>query len=225
MDEEKMKPFHVETTIDAPREAVWRAMTTPAVIREWFGWDYDGLEGEIQFIFVDHSERRPPDRIVGRFQELQLEADGPRTVVRAVSAVRAVLPGSLDEAGWEDIFDGIEEGWRTFFEQMRFMFARNGSGRRTVYLSGTATPAEAIDLAHSLGGQEVWHRSRCQLMLTTPEEHLVGVLAQSSLDSDAAGPISVQVTTYGLDDGAYAAVRDRWAARWTALAKDPAVTP
>src|SRR5687767_10536076 len=135
--EDKLKPFRVETTIDAPREAVWRALTTPGVIREWFGWDYEGLEGEIRFIFVDHAEPQPPDRIVlAMGQELQLEADGPRTVVRAV------LPGSLEEAGWEDIFDGIEEGWRTFFEQLRFMVARHGTRRRTVFLTGTARPAE-----------------------------------------------------------------------------------
>jgi uncharacterized protein YndB with AHSA1/START domain len=31
------KPFRVETSIDAPLETVWRALTDTAVIREWFG--------------------------------------------------------------------------------------------------------------------------------------------------------------------------------------------
>ena len=38
------KPFRVEVIVDAPRDAVWRALTEPEQIRHWFGWDYDGLE-------------------------------------------------------------------------------------------------------------------------------------------------------------------------------------
>ncbi|WP_117210956.1 SRPBCC family protein [Allorhizocola rhizosphaerae] len=217
--EAKLKPFRVETTIDAPREVVWRALTTPSVIREWFGWDDEGLEGEIRYIFVDHAKHLPPDRItLALGQELQLEADGPHRTV-----VRAVLPGSLDEADWEDIFDAIEEGWRTFFEQLRFMVAHSGSGRHTLRLGGKAKPSVATDLARSIGGHEVWHRSRYQLMFATPDGRLVGLMAESPLDDDAEGPISLQVTAYGPDgdDNGHAELRDRWAA----LVKDPEFTP
>ena len=51
----EQKPFRVEVVVDAPREAVWRALTEPERLARWFGWDYDGLEGEIKYIFVDHA--------------------------------------------------------------------------------------------------------------------------------------------------------------------------
>ena len=63
------KPFRVEVTVDAPRDVVWRELTEPEQIRHWFGWEYDGLEDEIQLIFVEHATLRPPDRI-------ELSADG-----------------------------------------------------------------------------------------------------------------------------------------------------
>ena len=57
------KPFRVEVTVDAPRDEVWRALTEPEQIRHWFGWEYDGLDDEIEFIFVEHAKLHPPDRI------------------------------------------------------------------------------------------------------------------------------------------------------------------
>ena len=42
------KPFRVEVSVDAPRDVVWRALTEPERIRHWFGWEYDGLEDEIE---------------------------------------------------------------------------------------------------------------------------------------------------------------------------------
>ena len=57
------KPYRVEVSVDAPRDVVWRALTVPEQIRHWFGWDYDGLEGEIDLIFVQHATLHPPDRI------------------------------------------------------------------------------------------------------------------------------------------------------------------
>ena len=61
------KPFRVEVIVDAPRDAVWRALTEPEQIRHWFGWDYDGLEDEIRVIFVEHATlvAARPDRDVG----------------------------------------------------------------------------------------------------------------------------------------------------------------
>ena len=63
------KPFRVEVTVDAPRDEVWRALTEPERIKHWFGWEYDGLDDEVQLIFVDHATHFPPERI-------ELPADG-----------------------------------------------------------------------------------------------------------------------------------------------------
>jgi hypothetical protein len=204
--ETPQKPYVVETTINAPQETVWRALTDLSVIHEWFGWDYDGLEGEIRFIFVDHARPAPPDTIVfENDQVLTLIPDGPRTVVRIVMA------GGLADASWDDVYDGVEEGWRSFFEQLRFLLERRpGTGRRTLYLTGTGTPSDVVD---ALDTGERWHSSRWQRISVDGDGHLV---ALGWNDNDELG---VTVSTYGLDDAAFAAVRDRWNARWAALVK------
>jgi uncharacterized protein YndB with AHSA1/START domain len=188
------KPFTVETTIDAPLETVWRAFTDLAVVREWFGWDYDGIEGEIRYIFVDHARLEPPDRIViENGQDLRLIPDGHRTVVRITMA------GDLDGTTWDDVYDGMEEGWRAFFEQLRFLLERRPTGtRRTVYLTGKGEPP-TVD-------GEPWHASRWQRITVDPDGHLVAV------GWNDAGETGVTVSTYGLDDAAFAAVRERWEA-------------
>ena len=217
----ELKPFRIETLINAPLETVWRALTEPDRARDWFGWDHDGLEAEIRYILVDHAELFPPERIglaVG--QEIQLVADGDHRTV-----VRAVLPGSLDDAEWEDLYDAIEEGWRTFLEQLRFLLERQpGGGRRTVYLSGSATGKEVLAAVEALGGTEVWHESRYQKMIVAPDGGLVGVGAQQPLDAAEAGPVSVTVGSYGLDDAGFDELRERWAERWRTVARDPQVT-
>jgi hypothetical protein len=199
MSEEQQKPFRVELTIAASHDVVWRALTVPEEIREWFGWDYDQIEPEIQYIFVDHATAEPPDRIVfDDGSHVEVVADGPRTIVRAV------MPGPLDATGWDDVYDGIEEGWRQFFEQLRYLLEAAPKGkRRTVYLSGKTQPP-------SLAGKP-WHESRYQRMAVNDAGHLVGV------HSDGADGVAVTVSTYGLDDASYAAVREEWARKWATV--------
>lgn len=213
------KPFRVEVTVRAPLDVVWRALTEPDQIRHWFGWDYDGLDAEIRTIFVEHAQQFPPDRIVLEDgQRIELQASGPHTVVRAV------MPGSLADAEWEDLYDGMEEGWRAFFEQLRFRLQRRPDAhRRTVYLSGTASGPRVLPLVDGVS-KEIWHESRYQRMVVDRDENLIGFAAQQPLDAADPGPVSVTVTTYGLDDAAFTAVREEWAARWQPVVPDAEVT-
>jgi uncharacterized protein YndB with AHSA1/START domain len=204
MTEPTSKPFVVETTIDAPQETVFRALTDPAVIREWFGWDYDGLEGEIRFIFVDKATPEPPDRLVfSPKHAITLIPDGPRTTVRVTMA------GDLSDASWADVYDGVEEGWRSFFAQLRFLLERTPDGtRRTVYLTGTGRPS---DVVAALGAGEPWLADRWQRIVVDDAGHLVAI---GWNDKDEMG---ITVSTYGLDDAAFAALRDRWTERWATV--------
>lgn len=210
-------PDRIETTVDAPVDEVWRELTVPSRIGEWFGWDYDGIDGEIREIFVDQATLDPPRRIT--FEDgsyLELDGAGPGTVVRAV------LPEPVDGAT-EHTYDGMAEGWRTFFEQLRFLVDTRPTGpRRTIYLTGETEGAALLEL---LPEGPIWHGSRYQRMAVNPDGHLIGVAAQQPLDSAQPGSASVTVTSYGLDDAAFAALRGRWADRWSALAKNPDVTP
>ncbi|GAA5042755.1 uncharacterized protein YndB with AHSA1/START domain [Thermocatellispora tengchongensis] len=217
------RPFQVEVGIGVPREEVWRAVTEPERIREWFGWDYDGLEDEIRLIFGEHARPVPPDRIEFGDQRFELLSDGARRTI-----VRAIMPGSLDDADWDDVYDELEEGWRTFLEQLRFrleVHPGEHERRRTLRLAGTAAGGAVIQALAALGTKEVWHDSLRQHMVVDREGFLAGVAAQRPLADPQAGPLAVTVTAYGLGEGEFAEVRERWSAWWRGLVPDGTVAP
>lgn len=226
----EQKPFRVEVVVDAPRDVVWRALTEPEQIRRWFGWEYDaegGLDGEIQFIFVSHATHHPPGRIEidddAEGQTIELEADGPRTIVRVIR------PGSLAETGWEDLYDDLEQGWRVFFAQLRHALERHpGQERRTVYMTGTADPVAVLDALDREVAGELWDEGRFQRSIALDGgggESLVSVRSRVPLDSRERGDLAVTVTGYGLDAPAFEAVHRRWTAWWAPLAEGAEVTP
>jgi hypothetical protein len=205
----------VEVTVAAPVGAVWRALRDPAEIRRWFGWEYDDLEAEIEMIFLSETARASAsedegvlDTGGGRFE---LEPSGDATIVRLV------MPSPGDAA--------IEQGWITFAQQLRFALERHpGQDRDTVYLSGDPGAPLGLDALAGVAvgeryatttatGEElagaVWFRSEHQLGLTV-DAWGDGLLAVSA----APGCGSAVLTTYGLDAGALAALRERWVAAW-----------
>jgi uncharacterized protein YndB with AHSA1/START domain len=212
------RPFRVETLVHAPPDAVRRALTEPGRIRQWFGWDHVGLDDEIRLTFVEQARRLGPDGIVlGDGQRVELRSDGSRRTV-----VRAVMPGSLDDAEWEDLYDDAEEGWRTFFEQLRFHLEFRPTGRRrTVRLSGTAAARRALAVIEAVEPKEVWHESRHQRMIVDRDGHLAVIASRLPLDEAGAAPLTVTVSTYGLRDAAFARVRREWAARWAEICAHP----
>jgi len=192
------KPYRIEVTVDAPRDVVWRALTEPEQIRHWFGWDYDGLNDEIELIFVEHARLRPPDRIEMSDDGLiELEERGGRTVIRATK------PGDLDAAEWADVYGDIEEGWITFFNQLRHRLERHSDSTRRMIVRNANLAA-----LPELPG-EPWHSSRYQRGADSD-----GALAIVFRKPDT-GESMLLVTTYDLDDDAFAAVERRWD-EWTA---------
>ena len=119
-------PVIVEVVTAAPVETVWRALRDPAEIRRWFGWDYEGLEDEIRYIFAEASTADDEARVLdgGPGGTIALEAQGDRTVVRVT---RPAPQGDYDE---------VDEGWLTFVQQLRFYLERHpGRDRRTVHVA------------------------------------------------------------------------------------------
>lgn len=210
----------VEMLIEAPREEVWRAVSTTDGVREWFGYDYDenhgscparpaaGFEAEVR-AFVDDAQLSPPERIAfADDTALTVTADGRRTVVRLV------VP-DVAGAKWEELYDGVASGWRFYLEQLRFWLEAAPAGvRRTVYLAGEATGPQVVAL---VGPGRPWHEAS----VVTRDGWLVSVGADPH--SPAAGPVNVIVSTYGLDDDAFAAVRNEWSDRWLAAVRDPVI--
>ena len=133
------KPYRVEVEVDAPRDVVWRELTEPERIRHWFGWETDSLDEEIQFIFVEHANPIPPDRI-------ELVEGGTTELIErgGKTLIRVTKPGDLDAAEWQDVYGDIEEGWITFFHQLRYKLARGGRERRMLVLTGSVVPSSVV---------------------------------------------------------------------------------
>jgi uncharacterized protein YndB with AHSA1/START domain len=128
-------PVIFEVVVAARVDDVWRALREPSEIRRWFGWDYDehgGLDEEIDQIFMRESTPDDAERVLdaGEGGVISLEERGDATVVRLTRAA----PAGQD--GWDGIYDEINEGWLTFFQQMRFYLERHaGQERRTVHIA------------------------------------------------------------------------------------------
>ncbi|MER7457183.1 SRPBCC domain-containing protein [Micromonospora sp. NPDC126480] len=203
----------VEAVVRAAPERVWSALTEPAEIRHWFGWEYDGLDDEIRFIFVDHARPEPPDRIaMDDGSELRLAADGD------VTRLSAVLPAPADAAAAAEQ-RAIAEGWQTFFAQLRFLLECRPAGeRRTVYLTGTGTGRDLLAVLGTAGSTEEWFHSPRQRIVVDPDGRLLAATAERPLDDPESGAVSLTVSAYGVDDAEAAHLERVWAARWSPLA-------
>lgn len=228
----------VEIPIAAPPDAVWRALREREQLRNWFGWDAETLAGEIEYIFFDHSTADDAQRTLigepweGASDGFELVEQGDGTLLRVV---RFGAP-QLDAVS---AYDDIYEGWVTFAQQLRLLLDRHPGGtRRTIYLSGAAKPgvgepSQALGLADLRGrpdGTEytanaatgdllngiVWHRTRYQLGLNVLEwgDGLLVVTDKGRSRTRPDGGGSVLITTFDLDDVAFAELETRWRRWW-----------
>jgi uncharacterized protein YndB with AHSA1/START domain len=213
-DQRGLKPYDVDVTVDAGRDEAWEAVTQPAVLHQWFGWDYDGLDAEIRQIFVDEATLLAPERM-GWADGSYLEVSGDDDRAR----VRVAREGS--GRGGPDRYDAIEEGWRAFLLQLRYLLSARPAGRRrTLYLTGETTGWQALSL---VDGE--WERFGPRVAWTTnPDGHLVVVAARVPLDDPDAARVEVTISTFGLDDAAFEARREEWTKRWAPLAANANVT-
>ena len=213
-DENAPKPYDVEISVAVGRDEVWDTVTQPPVIRQWFGWDYDGLDSEIKHIFVDQATFLAPERMGwadGSY--LEVVGDDKRSTVRAV---RGEPPARHPER-----YDPIEEGWKTFLVQLRHLLEESPTGlRRTLHLTGTAPGRRALELATGdwtrVGTRVAW--------IVNADRSLVVVSAQRPLDNPDADRIEVIVSTFGVDKATFATYRSTWSERWAQLARDRAIT-
>jgi hypothetical protein len=213
-DEDAPKPYRVEISLAVGRDEVWETVTQPAVIRQWFGWDYDGLDAEIKHIFVDQAVFLAPEQMGwadGSY--LEVTGDDGHSVVRAARGDR---PARDPER-----YDAIEEGWRAFLIQLRYLLEESPKGaRRTLYLTGESTGRQALGLAGAR-----WSRvGRRVAWIVDADGHLVVVSGKLPLDDPAAGQIEIIVSTFGADAVTFDGYRSAWSRRWAPLARGARVT-
>jgi hypothetical protein len=222
----------VEFVVAAPIDTVWNALRDPATIALWFGWNTPGLAEEIEYIFVTHgSADAAAHRLSMGTDEVALEARGGQTIVRVIRAAPA-------GGSWDDIYDEITEGWRTFFYQLKFWLEHHaGEDRRTVYLSGRTHaegapgPPEALGLdalsdaqageAYALDtvvgdrlSGRVWFRSAWQIGLVV-DGFGPGLLVAERRPATTGSPYGggqFVLTLYGFDQASHEALTARWQA-------------
>jgi hypothetical protein len=233
----------VEVTIAAPIDAVWRALRDPALLAQWFGWDYEQLAAEIEMIFLakESVEAIPGRRLDLGTDVFELESVAGDTRIRGVRSA----PPTSDT--WDDVYDDIDEGWRTFVYQLAFWLeaqqgvARHVSQRRTAYLAGHRAAADAPSLTAAVGASALDALAvgdRYALTATTGDvlegvvrfrtEHQLGVSVDAwgpgllvfagkpgSPKSPHGGGFAL-ITTYGWTEAAVTALGDRWRAAWDA---------
>jgi hypothetical protein len=207
-DQRGPKPYEVEVSVDAGRDVTWEAVTQPGVLRQWFGWDYDGLDAEIRQIFIDEATLWAPERM-GWADGSTLEVSGDDERARVRVARDGTGPGGPER------YDAIEEGWRAFLIQLRFLLTHRPRGpRRTLYLTGQTTGRQALTL---VDGE--WERSGARVAWTVDGDgHLVVLSTHVPLDDPAPTRAEVIVSTYGRDDAAFQTYRADWSKRWERLA-------
>ena len=226
-------PVRVRVVVAAPLDAVWSFLTDPALIDRWFGWEHDSLDDEIAMIFVDGAS-------VSR-EKLRFETNGGGLFLLSESPAGTVveLRRPVEDADPAAGFDGIDEGWTTFVQQLRLGVERHRDDpRRAIELAGKhltpdaprtwaalgLTPAAELEVGaryaattpfgEELTG-ELWFRSPHQLGLTVDGwgDGLLVAVQRPADDERPFGSGQLVLTSYGLDDAAFAAWFERWT-RW-----------
>jgi hypothetical protein len=182
-------PVVVEVTVAAPADVVWHALRDSAEIRRWFGWDYDGIEEEIDQIFLSdvvmesEAERWMDTGGGGRFE---LTERGEETVVRVT---RPAPAGGT----WDGVYDDVNEGWLAFVQQLRFLLERHPGEDRRAFSTTHPDPYATLALVDG----EDWYRSQHQRAVT--------------IDGGAGLLIAMRdrviLSGYGLDDARFDALR------------------
>lgn len=220
----------IAVTIRAEVDQVWTALRDPAQVRRWHGWNCDSLDAEVEMIYRSPESVEDAANHTLTLMELDtFQLTGEDGAVTVTLTRRDPDP----ESQWADWFDDITEGWQTFLQQLRFALERHpGEDRRTIYVAGEPAAGEPIlpalpDVEESYaatlptGDQltgTVWFRSENQVGVTAREfgDGLL-IVGRSPVTANRpeAGEMAV-LTTYGLDDNAFAAMTDRVARWWKA---------
>ena len=224
----------IEVTVGAPIETVWKHLRDPELIARWHGWEYDGLDQEIDVIYAEGAREGATPYVLetrggaapGSFEQgdrFDLREEDGATVVRITRGPKGSDPD------WDAMYDDITQGWVSFLAQLRFAVERAPAAvRRTVFVSsgpgdavrgllGVAGLAvgEAYD-APPLGAGHVWFRTDDQTGLTV-EAYGPGVVVLADKPGQAPGRAEASmaiVSTYGLDDHVFAEVQDAWERWW-----------
>ncbi|HEV7649203.1 MAG TPA: hypothetical protein VGP26_13680 [Actinophytocola sp.] len=218
----------IEVTVAATVDTVWHALRDKETIRNWHGWDYDGLDDEIDLIYFTEIEENADARTldVQGGDVIRLADMGDTTHVTLTRAPRGTSPE------WDAYYAEITEGWITFLHQLKFAVERQPRAtRHTLFFAGTNESARDVvaelglpdgpTVDTSLVGEhvkgEVWFRAEHQHGITVDAwgDGLLVVSATGPADDKPEGAAMAILSTYGLDVARLAEIRERWTPWWT----------
>lgn len=225
----------IEVTIAAPADEVWRSLRDRERIAQWFGWEYDSLAAEIDYIFFAHATGDDAARTLsfGQGDRIEVEPSGAGCVLRIVR------PAPTADHDWDDIFEDVTQGWIAFLLQLRFAVERHaGHARRTLFLSGRPHGANRLLAARALGlpatgapgtayaitaptgdalAGRIWHRGRHQLAVTVDGvgDGLIIAMDRAPDAKYPHGHSQLILTTYGLPGPVFDELAARWRTWWS----------
>jgi uncharacterized protein YndB with AHSA1/START domain len=161
------RSIEITKDIDAPVDAVWRAITDAKQLAQWFVidarvepkangkiWVSWGEGAEIESTIL-HWERNKRfgwgEEWNGQLMatDFHLEARGAKTVVRVVTS------GFSEDPAWDDDFHMVEAGWQYFMSHLKVLVEHHRDRERALVLSRrqtTLTKADALTrLARAFG--------------------------------------------------------------------------
>jgi uncharacterized protein YndB with AHSA1/START domain len=143
------RTLKMDVDVNAPIEAVWKALTEAEGIANWFApiakVSKPGLGGEVTVAWSDEMASTArvdawelnkrvrwinegmlgPGTVIA--MDFHLEADGGKTRVRLVQS------GFGESEGWDDFFEGTETGWAYFLYNLRLYVERHlGRNRQMI---------------------------------------------------------------------------------------------
>lgn len=158
-------------TVEAPADAVWRALTDAEELRRWFPVDArvepgpggmvwlswgPGVEGTSR-IEVWEPERRlrlveewpgAEGKLVRFVLDYHLEARGGSTVLRLVHS------GFGESSDWDDQYHSTEDGWRYFLFNLKHYLERHAGVPRALTWERRRLSASRDDVWRALNGGE-----------------------------------------------------------------------
>ncbi|MFI5086472.1 MAG: SRPBCC domain-containing protein [Actinomycetales bacterium] len=227
-----MDTTQLSVHINADAEQVWHMLREPSLIAQWYGWETNGLDEEIQQIYYNNVLESPDHR------RLTLEMGDVFALEPVTDGTVLTMTRGKATGEWEPYDADITEGWSMFMAQLKFALERHPHAhRRTIYADGQSTtgqdpwellgidtgwlpdPGQDYDLTLNTGLRltgKVWYRSESQLGLTVHDyaEHGDGLLIlarQAPLSNLREHPGAVVIaSTYGLGATAFEKAAAHW---------------
>jgi uncharacterized protein YndB with AHSA1/START domain len=166
--------FETQIDVQAPRDAVWEAISTDAGLRRWFAPDVSvdsQVGGEIVWRWNEHHTwpqrieiLEPGVRLRTRYDSGVDDADGGKKPLfldfllegeGCMTTLRVVQSGFGPESGFDEEYDGISRGWPVELRSLRLHLEQHaGKERRLAWstMDLDMTPTAAFERLTSAEG-------------------------------------------------------------------------